>query len=200
MTEDEIAHILAPDPPFQFIVDTREQRPWDMPLAIHEALKVGDYSLRGYESVMSIERKSFQDLYTCLTTKLKHLRKQLSALGKLKYGALLIESTATALVYGHPLHPNLSGIDALKRLISLCDQYGVPFHFCDRQGPQFCAILLLGYWKKENASNAIPKVRPAEPNEPNGLSASKPGGPKGAGPKADGGSSPRPTAKGRAKT
>lgn len=50
------------------IIDTREQRPLDLsPLPSKRgSLTVGDYSLRGLEDVVAVERKSLEDLTSSL--------------------------------------------------------------------------------------------------------------------------------------
>ena len=50
------------------VVDTREQRPLDLtPLkSVPGTLATGDYSVRGLEHVVAIERKSLDDLLGCI--------------------------------------------------------------------------------------------------------------------------------------
>jgi ERCC4-type nuclease len=50
------------------VVDTREQRPLDLsPLpTVRDTLTTGDYSVRGLEHVVAVERKSLPDLVSCV--------------------------------------------------------------------------------------------------------------------------------------
>lgn len=50
------------------LVDTREQKPWDMsPMQVKTAtLDVGDYSLKGLEDQVAIERKNWADFLNCV--------------------------------------------------------------------------------------------------------------------------------------
>ncbi len=50
------------------ICDTREQTPFDLaPLQCERAtLRTGDYSIKGLEHVVTVERKSLQDLIGCI--------------------------------------------------------------------------------------------------------------------------------------
>jgi ERCC4-type nuclease len=65
-----------PNPKPTVIIDTREQRPWDFDgvdafeAIEHTKLDQGDYSLKGLEHLISIERKaSANELYTNLSSK-----------------------------------------------------------------------------------------------------------------------------------
>jgi len=55
---------------FTILVDTREQEPFlfkSYPCwAKRQCLKTGDYSIAGFEELVSVERKSKKDLYTSL--------------------------------------------------------------------------------------------------------------------------------------
>lgn len=58
-----------PQPPPTVIIDTREQTPLpiaDLPV-IRGTLATGDYSVRGCESLFSVERKTVADLVGCCT-------------------------------------------------------------------------------------------------------------------------------------
>ena len=145
-------------PPFCFIIDTREQTPWELPEGVSRKLDIGDYSVDGFEAIMAIERKSFDDLYKCLGTDLARFTKQMKALGKLQYKALLIESTANAIMYGHPIS-GIKGKVAMIRLLHLCVTNGVPLFFCDRHGPTICAALLVEFWKIEEKNGYQEETR-----------------------------------------
>ena len=59
------------DQSFTILFDTREQKPWTLPpqypmKRVH--LKVGDYTIKGYESIIAIEKKSgLAELFTDLS-------------------------------------------------------------------------------------------------------------------------------------
>jgi len=141
-------------PEFCFITDTREKEGsrWELPQAKIAKLDVGDYSVEGYEPVMAIERKGFDDLFKCLGVDLRRFRKQMIALGKLRYKALMIESTANSISYGHPIS-KIKGAEAMTRLIHLCVTSSVPLVFCDRHGASMCASFLVEFWQSEQKAD-----------------------------------------------
>jgi len=134
---------------FQFVVDTREKTPWAMPTPVAKALKVGDYTAVGFENIFAIERKSYDDMYQCITTRLPHFKRQLAKLAKLKHAYLLIEASASAFLLGHIMH-KLTGQQALERLIRLTNQYNIPFCFCDRKGGEIAQQLIYRWWSDEH--------------------------------------------------
>ena len=70
-----MSRILKRWPVHPVVIDTREQIPWPFPssIVVRESLGTsgGDYSLKGLESVVRIERKSTQDLVGSLGGKRK---------------------------------------------------------------------------------------------------------------------------------
>lgn len=48
----------------QVLIDSREQLPYALP-GTKEAIKTGDYTIRGKEEIFSIERKSLPDMVAC---------------------------------------------------------------------------------------------------------------------------------------
>ena len=79
--------------------DTREQRGWTFDgLRVEVAtLQTGDYSVRGLEQVVAIERKSHQDLYNTLATVRSRARfaRELERAKELRFFALVVEVTLT---------------------------------------------------------------------------------------------------------
>lgn len=75
------------------IVDTREQKPFTFegfPL-ITRKLEYGDYSVLGFESEISIERKELGDLLNCIFT--DRFERELKALSTVPYAYLVIEAS-----------------------------------------------------------------------------------------------------------
>jgi DNA excision repair protein ERCC-4 len=77
------------------IVDSREQNPLDLqPLRqTIGALATGDYSLRGLESVIAIERKSLVDLLGCVGQERDRFHREVLRLLAYPVRALVVEST-----------------------------------------------------------------------------------------------------------
>ena len=84
------------------IVDTREQRPLDLAPLRTEAgtLATGDYSVRGLEHVVSIERKSLNDLLGCVGQHRDRFDREVQRLLAYPSRALVVESTWSELEAG----------------------------------------------------------------------------------------------------
>jgi ERCC4-type nuclease len=77
------------------VIDSREQRPLDLsPLRTRVgALATGDYSLRGLESVIAVERKGLADLLACVGQERERFHREVLRLLAYPVRALVIEST-----------------------------------------------------------------------------------------------------------
>ena len=77
------------------LIDTREQAPLDLqPLATETAtLATGDYSVRGLEHVVAIERKSLDDLLACVGRERARFDKEVQRLLAYPVRALVVEAT-----------------------------------------------------------------------------------------------------------
>lgn len=92
-------------------VDTREKTPLDLkPLRITSAtLDTGDYSVAGLEQIIAVERKSLQDLLTCIGTERERFEREIQRLMAYPVKALVIEATISqiqAKMYRGKVHPN----------------------------------------------------------------------------------------------
>lgn len=77
------------------LVDTREQAPLDLsPLRAEPAsLPTGDYSVRGLEHVVAIERKSLPDLLACVGRERDRFEREVQRLLAYPVRALVVEAT-----------------------------------------------------------------------------------------------------------
>ena len=84
------------------IIDTREQRPLDLaPLqTIMETLSTGDYSVRGLENVIAVERKGLSDLLSCVGVDRDRFEREVQRLLAYPVRALVVESTWAELEVG----------------------------------------------------------------------------------------------------
>lgn len=84
------------------IVDSRERNPLDLqPLRqLRGTLCTGDYSLRGLESVIAIERKSLADLLACVGQERDRFHREVVRLLAYPVRALVVESTWPVLEQG----------------------------------------------------------------------------------------------------
>lgn len=79
---------------FTVIVDSREQTPSDLGELKSEVgtLCTGDYSIKGLEDFIRIERKSLQDLVQCVGRERSRFEKELTRLRGFNHRAILVES------------------------------------------------------------------------------------------------------------
>ena len=86
--EIPIAQVVA-------LIDTREQIALDLlPLKTEEAtLVTGDYSLRGLERIVAVERKSLSDLLCCCGGERKRFEREIDRLLAYPVRLLVVEST-----------------------------------------------------------------------------------------------------------
>jgi ERCC4-type nuclease len=84
------------------ICDTREQNPLDLaPLQVERGtLATGDYSIRGLEHVIAIERKSLDDLLSCCGCERERFEREVQRLLAYPVRALVVESTWGAVEIG----------------------------------------------------------------------------------------------------
>jgi ERCC4-type nuclease len=96
MTRSPIPAELSPEA-LTAIVDTREQTPWRLdPLAVEiGTLDTGDYSLKGLEHVVRIERKSLGDLVSCVGPERERFDREVQRLLAYPVRALIVEATWT---------------------------------------------------------------------------------------------------------
>ena len=82
------------------IIDTREQRRYDFPDAIHRALPSGDYSLEGLEETFAIERKSLADWVNTVVHNRRRFCAELKRLQAYDFAAVVIESSFADILRG----------------------------------------------------------------------------------------------------
>src|SRR3990167_2768861 len=86
-----------------FVIDTREQCPFDLspfPTEIG-TLVTGDYSLKGFESEVSIERKSLDDLCGVVGGSRERFEKEIKRLLAYPHRCLIIETSWEEIKQGH---------------------------------------------------------------------------------------------------
>ena len=82
------------------IIDTREQRPVTLEFKKCLVMKsepgtlyTGDYSLKGFENLVAIERKSIDDLMGCIGTQRERFEREIIRLKGYEVKALVVEAT-----------------------------------------------------------------------------------------------------------
>jgi len=160
--------------PFIIAIDTREQAPWSFtgfradsqkkfrPLVIHtetKTLQSGDYSIVGFESRLSIERKSLSDAFSTFTTDRERFERELVRLNRMDFAAVVIEAGWEALIAGpqridkSELHSQVIGKTVYRSMLAWSQRFPRVhwFPMPSRQLAEHTCFRLLERWWKDEA-------------------------------------------------
>ncbi len=133
---------------FIIITDTREQAPysfskWDVE-TMQASLETGDYSLRGFENQVAVERKNLDDLISCfMGANRDRFEKELIRGRRLDLFAVVIEATLEDIAQGR-FKSQMKPVAALQTVAAFAVRYGTPFMFCgSRAGAEYMTFSLL---------------------------------------------------------
>lgn len=110
------------------IIDTREQMPYVFPRASRGTLRTGDYSVRGLESEVCVERKSKADIYQSLSRARARFLREAVRMSKMRYAAIVIESSLPDLLIP-PAGSAMSPVAVVASLISWSVRYRIAVFF-----------------------------------------------------------------------
>jgi DNA excision repair protein ERCC-4 len=114
------------------VVDSREQRPlWTKDIEI-KALNVGDYSLKGHEDKIAVERKSLQDLFGTLGSGHKRFKKELERAEGYDYFAIVVDgsySDCKKKNFAGSFYSKMKGYVIIKILFTLHVKYKINIFF-----------------------------------------------------------------------
>ena len=109
------------------LIDAREQTPWAFSLPTERAtLTTGDYSVRGLESLIGIERKSLADFVACCGHGRERFIRELERLRGIQYRCVIIEADLATIEAGGwrgKITPN----HVLGAIASWSGKYMIPF-------------------------------------------------------------------------
>ena len=110
--------------------DSREQCPWDLaPLQTEIAtLSTGDYSIKGLEDVIALERKSLVDLLACLGVERERFQREMQRMLAYSTRAVICECTWQELNAGE-WKSRITPTVAVGSVLGWMSA-GVPFVFC----------------------------------------------------------------------
>lgn len=147
-------------PGFVLVIDSREQEPYflvagkpilGIPM-IRTKLDAGDYSVKGFESSIAIERKSLTDFYNCVGNDRTRFEKELERLLAYEWRGLVIESTESSLFYPQlysAVHPE----SVRGSLVSFDIKWGLHIFYAENRkaGQRWTIDRLIYYynWKKK---------------------------------------------------
>ena len=148
--------------PVTIITDSREQAPYRFnPAAVattKQALPAGDYSVRGLETRIAIERKTLEDFVSTVIHHRTRFKRELEKLRNYEIACIVVEADLRDIVLGRyrsRAHPNA----ILASALAIYVDYQIPVFFCsDREITcRFVMGLLVRYQKKQNAKLSRPK-------------------------------------------
>lgn len=112
------------------LIDTREQTPLDFspyPCTTESTtLATADYSVKGFEDILGIERKSEADLIGSLTKGRDRFERELARLRGFTVKAVLCETSWQRLAHGE-YRSMMTPHSCLQSILGLSVRYGVPF-------------------------------------------------------------------------
>ena len=123
------------------VIDTREQAPLPFTLPTERGtLATGDYSIKGLEDYIAIERKSIDDLVACLKNgNRERFERELSRGRSLDYFALVLECDL-ALLADHQYQSLMNPKSVIQSVITFSVRYKLPVFFCENR--QYCARMV----------------------------------------------------------
>jgi DNA excision repair protein ERCC-4 len=148
--------------PFEVLVDGREKHPYlfaglradarlaHRPLAVRWSwahLPTGDYSLRGCEESVAIERKSMEDLYSTLGQHRDRFEAEHERMSKLDFAAVVIEASWGRIIHRPPERSRLDPKTVYRTAIAWSIRYRVPWFTCEsRRLGEVTTFRLLERW------------------------------------------------------
>ena len=166
------------DNPLRIVVDSREQSPFAFagyPVELTVGtLETGDYSIRGFERRVAVERKSLADLVGCLGADRERFQRELARLRGYDSAAVVVEDPADDLRGGR-YRGKLDAGAAWQSVLAFSMRYRVPFIFGrDRADAEAIAFDFLRHFHRDRvrelaalgiqvAKRNIPPPPPARP-------------------------------------
>ncbi len=123
---------------FVVVIDTREQTPLFTQslqkglMIVRDTLDVGDYSIRGFEHQIAVERKTIPDLLNCLGNDRERFKRELEKLKPLEWRVITVEGTEDELLQFHDfslIHPETTR----QSIVSINIRYGIQFYFSSKR-------------------------------------------------------------------
>ena len=123
------------------VVDSREQNPWSFANLPSEpgSLATGDYSIRGLEHLIAVERKNLDDLLACVGIHRDRFKRELQRLKAYRFRALIVEASYGDLEDGR-WRSKIQPAAVLGSLAAWQAQYSLPVMLVGTHaaGAEFC--------------------------------------------------------------
>ncbi len=154
-------------PQIILIEDTREQLGYSCLFeteCIREALPTGDYSIKGAEHLVSVERKEISDLIQCVTRERDRFERELARGRIIPCFHLVIEGSLTDIASGHfgRFPSKVNPIAVFETLTTFSVRYSLPIWFAeDRTIGARLTESLLTKWFREHVKTTETVTRAA---------------------------------------
>ena len=152
--------------PFVILVDGREQKPYrfdqirgdakqrkrPLDVSVEWAhLKTGDYSIRGYDTRVAVERKSLEDLYNTLGQNRDRFEREHERLAEFETKLVVIEAEWSTILRRPPDFSRLNPKTIIRTCLSWQTKYGVPWIALPgrRAGELACFRILYQFWRNQ---------------------------------------------------
>jgi ERCC4-type nuclease len=149
------------------IIDSREQAPFDLsPMrAERGTLATGDYTVRGLEELVAVERKELGDLIGCLCSGRERFTRELQRMKAYPARVVVVEASWADLASGN-YRSQMEPEAATNTIASWTGRFCVPFMFCgDRRNAQIFAARFLFHearrWAERAEALRAPQVAEA---------------------------------------
>ena len=128
--------------PFTVLVDGREKAPYRFTGLVADAaqqrrplivptewahLETGDYTIRGHEDIVSVERKSLADLFSTLGQHRDRFEREHQRLAEIRCAAVVVEASWFDVLEMPPERSQLNPKTVWRTAISWSIRYGVPW-------------------------------------------------------------------------
>ncbi|MBF0474553.1 MAG: ERCC4 domain-containing protein [Deltaproteobacteria bacterium] len=146
---------LLAKPQMIIIQDSREQHPFSFsgirprPIIEVAGLQTGDYSIKGLENDITIERKSLPDLFGSVGQARARFEREFGRMSELKYAAVVCEGDWWDVFKNPPARSRMEPKSVYATLIAWTQRYGIHFWPCpNRQFAEKTTYRLLErYWR-----------------------------------------------------
>jgi len=145
-------------------IDSREQEETRLqfPEGVHSevvALKTGDYSLLGHENFVTVERKAWSDMLSCITIGRERFERELIRMRPLVRKWILIETDSWVSLGEPGKHTNVNVASVLNSLVSWSVVYDIHILMVPREHSWKMVLLLLNFWWLHHESLLYPSWR-----------------------------------------
>lgn len=136
--------------PFTIVVDSREQRPWTFGAIRADArhshrpievpwewgtLKAGDYSIKGMETEVAIERKSLADLFGSVGAGHDRFRREHERLAAYNFAAVVVEGSWRDALFEPPGYSRIKPKVIFRTAMKWSIKYRVQWHLIGGRNP-----------------------------------------------------------------